>query len=453
MADSAKGAARVPVSMKFGYSAGLFGISMVQTSVSVLLLYFYTDILHIPPASAGGIVFLGTFADAFSSVFAAWVANHHHSPLGRYRPLLIGVSAPLAVFFALMFSRPDLSAGQLWIYAAITHLCYRICYAFTLAPHSALIGRLSSDADERSAIGAWKAVANNLGLMAAAYLGISTVEKLGGTDPARGFMMFGAIFGTAAGISVLYSALATRERAGGRHDDTGQFIPGLALILRNSQMRLVLASTLIFFAGYMLMNSGVVYFFKYILMRPEEAKFAVVAIGVGGIVMPPLWSAAIRRTSKARIWATGCIVMAFAFVSIYIFGVVGSLPILLSYFLIGAGKSAVIVNFYAMTADAVDYGHWKLGARAESYSFGFLSLANKAGTAIGGGLLGLLLDWSGLIVNARQTDQTLGRLWAVICLAPAALAVASAVVVLFFKVTASKHREIVMELQAREGEL
>ena len=145
--------------------------------------------------------------------------------------------------------------------------------------------------------------------------------------------------------------------------------------------------------------------------------------------------------------------MAVAFASIYIFGVVGSLPILLAYFLIGAGKSAVIVNFYAMTADAVDYGHWKLGARAESYSFGFLSLANKAGTAIGGGLLGLLLDWSGLIVNARQTDQTLDRLWAAICLAPAGLAVASAVVVLFFRVTALKHREIVMELQAREGGL
>jgi GPH family glycoside/pentoside/hexuronide:cation symporter len=441
---------RVPLSMKFGYSAGLFGISMVQTSVSVLLLYFYTDILHIPPASAGGIVFLGTFADAFSSVFAAWVANHHRSPLGRYRPLLIGVSVPLAIFFALMFTRPDIPAAQLWIYAATTHLCYRICYAFTLAPHSALIGRLSSDADERSTIGAWKAVANNLGLMAAAYLGISTVEKLGGTDPARGFMMFGAIFGAIAGISVLYSALATRERAGSDHDDTGRFFPGMALILRNSQMRLVLVSTLIFFAGYMLMNSGVVYFFKYILMRPQEAKFAVVAIGVGGIVMPPLWSAAIRSTSKARIWAAGCIVMAAAFLSIYIFGIAASVPILLAYFLIGAGKSAVIVNFYAMTADAVDYGHWKLGARAEAYSFGFLSLANKAGTAIGGGLLGLLLDWSGLVVNGQQTDQTLGRLWLVICVGPAALALASAAVVVFFSVTASKHREIVKTLQARE---
>lgn len=450
MAGFGRGAARVPLSMKFGYSAGLFGISMVQTSVSVLLLYFYTDILHIPPVAAGGIVFLGTFADAFASVLAAWVANHHNSRLGRYRPLLIGVSAPLAVFFALMFTRPDLSPTMLWLYAAVTHLGYRICYAFTLAPHSALIGRLSSDADERSEIGAWKAVANNLGLMAAAYLGIGTVEWFGGADPSRGFMMFGAIFGIVAGASVLYSALATRERAGGGNDDTGQLIPAIILIFRNDQMRLVLASTLLFFAGYMLMNSGVVYFFKYVLLRPDEAKFAVVAIGVGGIMMPPLWSVAIRMTSKAMIWATGCLVMAAAFGSIYMFGIVGTIPILLAYFIIGAGKSAVIVNFYAMTADAVDYGDWKLGARAESYSFGFLSLANKAGTAIGGGLLGLLLDWSGLIVNGTQSAATLGRLWAVICLAPACLATISAVMVLFFRVTASEHKRIVSALEARE---
>lgn len=451
MAQKSRAGDGVPAKVKLGYSAGLFGISMVQTSVSVLLIYFYTDVLAIAPAAAGGIVFIGTLVDAIASLAAAWIANRHCNRLGRYRPVLMFVSAPLAVFFALMFMRPNLPLHMLWLYAGVTHLCYRACYAFTLTPHSALIGRLTPDADERAAIGAWKAIANNLGLIVAAYLGIGTIEHLGGKDLTRGFAIFGIVFGLVAGASILCSALMTRERAGRGDVDTARLLPALSLILRNRQMLVVLGSTFLFFAGYMVMNAGVVYFFKYIVRAPADAKLAVVAIGIGGMVMPPLWSMAIRRTGKAFIWTAGCLIVGLTFLAIYVLGLIAFVPVMLAYFIIGAGKSAVIVNFYAMTADAADYGHWKHGAKAEAYAFGMLSLANKSGTALGAGALGLLLDWSGLKVNAAQNLLTTDRLWIVICLTPAVLMALSGAVAMAFRVSAAQHRDIMQVLALREG--
>jgi GPH family glycoside/pentoside/hexuronide:cation symporter len=443
--------ARVPVGVKLGYSAGLFGISMVQTSVSVLLLYFYTDFLHIPPALAGGIISAGTFVDAASNIGTAWIATHHRSRLGKYRPFLIYIALPLTLSFAAMFLRPPLSMSALYGYVILTHAIYRICYAFTLMPHASLIGRLSSDANERAGIGSWKAIANNLGLMSAAYFGISTIERLGGADPLRGFAIFGIVFGAIAGISVFISGWTTRERVedGPGDVDTAAVGAALRLCVRNDQLLVVLASTLLFFIAYVLMNSGVVYFFKYIVGNAGTAKYAVLAIGVGGIVFPPLWSQLIYRTSKAFAWALGCGLICAAFLVMYGFGFVATVALLCVYLTAGAGKSAVILNYYAIVADAIDYGHWRQGAKAEAYGFGLLSLTNKVGSALGSGLLGVLLQWSGLVVGATQSANVVARLWMVTCLAPAAIMALSGATVLLFRITATRHAEIRAALSAR----
>src|SRR3546814_12833810 len=87
----------------------------------------------------------------------------------------------------------------------------------------------------------------------------------------------------------------------------------------------------------------------------------------------------------------------------------------------GAGKASVLMNYYSMTADAVDYGQWKQGRRVEAYSFGFLSLSSKLGLALGGGLMGLALDWAGFVSNVAQDADTLARLRIALFLVPAVL--------------------------------
>src|SRR3546814_8332713 len=91
----------------------------------------------------------------------------------------------------------------------------------------------------------------------------------------------------------------------------------------------------------------------------------------------------------------------------------------------GAGKASVLMNYYSMTADAVDYGQWKQGRRVEAYSFGFLSLSSKLGLALGGGLMGLALDWAGFVSNVAQDADTLARLRIAIFLVPAVVVAAS----------------------------
>ena len=135
-----------------------------------------------------------------------------------------------------------------------------------------------------------------------------------------------------------------------------------------------------------------------------------------------------------------------AFVGLYVLQSAPLALILALYVALGAGKASVLMNYYSMTADAVDYGQWRLGRRVEAYSFGFLSLSSKLGLALGGGLMGFALSWAGFEANVAQTPETLARLRIAIFLVPAVAVAASGVAIAFFGVTNALHRRIVADL-------
>jgi glycoside/pentoside/hexuronide:cation symporter, GPH family len=442
---------RVPLGIKLGYASGNLGISILQISAGFLLLYFYTDVVGIAPAKAGLIIFVGTFVDALCNLLVAWLTTRNRSRLGRYRSFLLYGSVPIGIAFATMFFEPGLPPRLVFAYAFITYMLYRTCYAFILMPHGSLIGRLSSDANERSSVGAYKSVANHLGLLAGGYLGISTVEWLGGADQRWGFALFGMLFGAMGTAFFLICGLTTRERVSeaSLQKDTSSFIAALPLMFRNGQYLIVLWSTIFFFMGYIMLTSGILYYFKYVLVEESHAKHAVVALSFGGLASAPAWNWLIKRSSKAFVWASGSAIMVLFLGILYAVPGLSLTLVLLCYLMIGIGKGPILINYYAIVSDAVDYGQWKLGKRAEAYSWGLFALSNKVGTAIGGGMMGVLLAWAGLRPNMVQTAAAVDRIWLVTCLSPAVAFMLSGAAILLFRVTATRHMDMLAEVAGR----
>ena len=125
---------RISLPVKVGYGGGLFGVAIVQIGVSTLLLYFYTDIMSFPAATAGSLMLVGGMTDIVANIAAAAAATRRWSRLGRYRPFLIYGAAPLGISFALLFVRPDISPSLLLAYAFVVHVLYRAAYAFYRGP-------------------------------------------------------------------------------------------------------------------------------------------------------------------------------------------------------------------------------------------------------------------------------------------------------------------------------
>ena len=101
-----------------------------------------------------------------------------------------------------------------------------------------------------------------------------------------------------------------------------------------------------------------------------------------------------------------------------------------------------------MLPDTVEYGQWKSGVRDESIGFGLNMLAQKAGSGVGVGLLGLILGMIGYAENQAQTPQTLEGIRAVAFLPAIAMQALSLAVIWFYPIDTAFHRKLVDEISA-----
>ncbi|WP_326522894.1 MFS transporter [Sphingomonas sp.] len=449
---AASSVVRVPLVTKHGYGLGLYGLAIAQTAFTVLMIYCYTDVFGLSATQAGWIIFIGSAVDIAVNLVVPWLTSRTTSRFGRYRPYVIYGSGFFALAFAAMFIRPSLASEGLLIYAFVTHLTYRFVYGFILTPYSSLISRMSEDADERASIGSVKAAWSNLGVLTSAYLGLEVIAWLGRGNAATGFTYFAVIGGVIVFVALLVSGLLSREQEGQTEQmaaETGHFGEAMGLILRNPQLLYCFAATVLFFVGYLCLNSSIIYYFKYVRADAEHAKYAVLFAALGGIIAPVGWSIIVRRTSKAATWTAGSAMIVLGCVLISSLTMPALWVVLALYFLIGVGKSSIQMNYYALTADAVDFGHWQKGRRAEAYAFGLLSIMNKVGYSLGGLAMGYALAWAGLRPNVEQTATTVDRLQMMAGYLPAAVIAISGLLMLGFRINTAFHGVIVAELRAR----
>ena len=110
------------------------------------------------------------------------------------------------------------------------------------------------------------------------------------------------------------------------------------------------------------------------------------------------------------------------------------------------------MTFYAMVADAADYGEWKTGERIEAPLFGLVSLANKTSLAVGTWALAVMLEGVGFVANADQSDGTLGGMRQIMTLVPILGFLGSAAVITLFPFSTEQHRDMVQDIANRQAQ-
>lgn len=444
------GLERTPLVLKAAYGLGVFGTTLAQLSFALLLLFFYTDVMRLSPIQAGLVISLGSTIDIGANFGIAWLSARRKGGGERYRPFILYAAPLLGLTLFAMFYMPSIAPEYLFAYALVTHLAFRASYAAVMTPHSSLISRLSDDADERAAIGGVKAIANALGVLTGAVLGIEAIENLPPENLREGFVVFALVFGALAGASAFLSGWVCRERVNRQSMDRDVSNPLLAAkaIGRNPKILVLFAAMLVFFVGYTILNSGLVYLFRYVVDADFSTADALIAISVGGVLMPSIWTMIIRRTSKAAVWTAGCTLVALVLGLQYLISSsAATWLMIIAYVLVGAGKSGIVINYFALTADAVDYGQWRVGERVEAFSFALLAIMNKTGTALGAALLGFLLEWSGYVPGVAQTAGAKDSISWIACLVPAGFMLVSGLIMLAFRLDAKRHRAILEEMK------
>jgi glycoside/pentoside/hexuronide:cation symporter, GPH family len=434
---------KLPLTARLGYGLGDFGFNLFFTTSSLYLLFYYTDVLGLPPATAGWVFAAALIWDALFDPAMGYIANRTRTRWGRYRPYLLFGGIPLAISWALVFLPVSLEGTALLVFAAGTHILFRTLFAVVNMPYLALSAVMTSDSHERGVLASVRMMAAaSCGIIVAVFT-LKLVDMFGGGR--EGFFIVACLYGALATATFTISFLTVREQAIDVNEEHPTIPEMLTMLRHNRAFWIVCAAMLAGGVGGTVLNKMLPYYFKYTLGR-EDLIGPAIGTAAGAILLSmPVWTWVMRKTSKRTMWIAGSVIGVAAYGAFWIAPPEPRFVIPIMIFL-GIGGGAGYLGFWAMMPDTVEYGEWRSGTRSEGAIFGFVSLIQKGSLGLAAAALGEGLARAGYVANSVQSDATLASIKVIMIGVPAACATIAAIAISFYPITPRVHARLLRVL-------
>lgn len=402
------------------FGLGAFGKDIFSVVVMSYIMIFYTDVFGLSASLAGLVLLITRLVDALSNPVLGAIMDRTQSRWGRFRPYLLIVPIPFAIFTVLMFWYPELSPMMKFIYALITFNIAGLCFTCIDVAIWGLMPNLTRDGKERSQLISLSRAFSNVAGMVFAPLVIPLVLLLGQGQDETGYAYLGVIIGS---LSILFCWILffnSREIPAELPVRNTAFTSLLKKLLRNRAVLCVILAMMTFGMSVGLQNAMGIYYLKYYLYLPEMVPLYILisySCKVLGALIAPRVVVWFGNAPCARltflIMGILSTVMLFAPVSY---------PII--YFVLAAGFSIgigiLLVSITGMMADTSDRIEQISGQRNDGMLFSFNALSMQTGFALSAAAAGVILQMSGYVPNqVLQSTVTLNAINAVRCLAPA----------------------------------
>lgn len=407
------------------FGLGLLGQNMIYGISVGFMMYSFTDILGIAPATVGLLFLIARSWDAINDPIMGYLADRTRTRWGRFRPWLLWTPVPIAVFTVLAFVSPGMGPRLTVVYAAVVYVAWGVLYTLNDIPFWALTSAMTRNTAERTRIiTVGRAMAMvGLGIPTLAVPALASHFQTAGFDQPY-LVAVTILSGVAVPLMVLGFA-GTRERIAVDRDPTS-VAALLGMLKRNTPLQIIVLGGLLNSFTFVA-QSMVVYFVTHNLGDPGLLVWfggtGILAL-TGGVLLTPDLA---ERYGKRRVMIGSSLLRALVGIGLYLSGYGNlSLAIMLYATLVGLMGPAVVLQT-AMIADAVDYGDHTTGVRAEGFTFSFQTFLSKANAALGGLAGGVLLSQIGYQAGSTQTVAVLRGIYAILTLTPAAAGVMSAI--------------------------
>lgn len=441
---------QLSVARKAGFGLGDYACNLYWQSVSLFLMFYYTDVVGLSGATAGFIYMIASIFDGATDPIMGALADRTRTRFGRFRPYILAAGVPLGCSFVFMFWKPALDGAGLLAVVLASHLLFRLCYTAVSVPYSSLTARMTHSSRERSTLAGFRMLFASLAGLTVSYCTQPMVAMLGGGDSARGFFYASCVFALLATSIFPLVFLATREPPDTQRE--ARKLPFKAYwraVATNRAFWVLMLGVTIGATASTALGKSVLYYFKYIVGDEAGARYALSLKALSALAIIPCWVFVTRFIGKQAAW-----------VSASLWGIAGSLVLLALdisttiaatvFFVLmhvaAVGKSLTV---WSMMPDTVEYGEWKSGVRAESFLFGLGMFFQKVALGLAAGLFGWALDLVGYVANTAQTPETLMGMKLIVVLLPGLSFAGSMIVMLFYPLKRGRHEAIVAEIAAR----
>lgn len=400
----------VPWNERIAYSFSDFACNLSFQMVGTYLMIFYTDTFGLSAAAVGTLFLAARIVDAFDGPFWGIMIDHTHTKWGKSRPYWLWFSIPFAVFCVLVFTTPNMSLTGKLVWAYVTYIGVDVLYSAVNIPITSILPSLTSNPQERVTLSTIRQFMGTAGATLITGITLTMVAFFGhgSTTSARGWFIWALIVAVIVVVIFGFVFKYTTERV--QNKSSRKSIPikeSLKALKRNWPWAIIIFINFIYWMGMQTRSQVTVYFFKYNMHDATLASLvlSLQLVALVAVVLTP-WTA--NRIGKRNTMLGGMILAVIGQLLLSLGANNLSVPMIIFATIIGYLGTGYVSGLIAvMLADAVDYGEWINGVRAEGIVTSFSSFSAKLGMGIGGVITGWILTGTGYVANKTQTAGAL----------------------------------------------
>ena len=451
---------------RIGFGSGDMAQNLIYQTISIWLLFFYTNVFGIKPAAAATMFLVVRLVDVLWDPIVGTLVDKKNPKWGKYRSWLILGGIPLVGLAILCFWNKF--NGSL-LYAYITYVGMSMCYTLVNVPYGALNSSLTRDTDEITILTSTRMFMANLGALAVKSLpmvialfvpaAVRAADNGTPTDPRAWFITI-TIFALAGLLLLFFCFSQTRERVVMDQKEAANVkVSDLWMeFVRNKPLRVLAFFFVTAFAMMSVGNAADAYFMKYNVGATPFMTTAFMWLGtIPAFIFMPLVPAIKRKIGKKGMFY---LFLGTAIVGMLMMYIFVSIPAIKSHFwalcVAQFVKSTGIIvatgYMWALVPEVVAYGEYTSGRRIAGIVNALTGIFFKAGMALGGVVPGLVLAIVGF--NAELSQQTplaeQGILW-LVCVIPAVLLVLAMFIISKYELSDEKMVEINKAIEERNA--
>ena len=457
-----KGFYKVSMLKCIGFGSGDLAQNLIYQTISMYLLFFYTNVYGLDPAVAAVMFLIVRIIDVIWDPLVGTFVDKHDPKLGKYRTYLIFGGIPLTGFAILCFWNGF--SGSL-LYAYITYVGLSMCYTLVNVPYGALNASLTRDTAEITKLTSVRMFMANIGGLAVG-MGIPIVLKM--FDPAEtedmsthdsAWLATMTIYGLIGLVLLFFCFFQCKEKVVMDKAETENVkVSDLWMeFVHNRPLRILAFFFITAFAMMAIGNAAGAYYINY-NMHGNAAELSIF-MGLGSIpafIFMPMIPSIKKMVGKKGMFNIFLVTAIVGMTLLYIVSVIPFLKhmwlVYIAQFIKSTGVIVATGYMWALVPEVISYGEYVHGRRISGIVNALTGIFYKAGMALGGVVPGLVLAFVGF--DSEALEQTVfaqqGILW-LVAIIPAILLILAMFIISRYELTDQRIDEINREIAARHS--
>ncbi len=393
---------------KVGFGAGDMALNVVISSMMLIITFFYTDIYGLRTADLAALFVAVKVVGAVADLAMGQVNDAVLTRWGRYRPWLLLLAVPYGLSVFLVFTTPNWGYDAKLVWAYASYILMTLMTAGVGIPYISLISGLTSDPQQRLSANGYRLFFAKIGAFMVTIVVPLLANEWGGADPAAGYQAAMAVMAAVGVLLFAFCFFTTTERVVHKVEKQ-PLMEQVRVLMKNDQWLILCAVCVTGTIGYVIRGSVAIYYAKYYLHGDTATVSAFLSTGVAAAILAMVVSTwTTKFYCKVKLFRNSQIMVAVLSLMLYFLVQPGDMALAFAlYFLLSLVVDLHAPVFWSAIAETIDYGQVKTGKRVSGFAFGGISVCQKAGMAIAGGLVGVLLDVFQYQPNQEQSALAL----------------------------------------------